>query len=77
MTRLKSIRLAVALAGIAIAGPGHAAPLTLERTNHWLVIRGPALPGEIRGKIYLVPNDVPALLKRYARDFPEHQPRKP
>lgn len=28
---------------------------------------------EIRGKIYLVPNDVPALLKRYARDFPEHR----
>ena len=32
-------------------------------------------PGEtkrIRGKIYLVPNDIPALLDRYARDFPEH-----
>ena len=32
-------------------------------------------PGEtksIRGKIYIVPNDVPALLKRYASDFPEH-----
>ncbi len=31
-------------------------------------------PGEtkkIRGKIYLVPNDVEALLKRYERDFPE------
>lgn len=31
-------------------------------------------PGEtkkIRGKIYIVPNDVPALLKRYGRDFPE------
>jgi hypothetical protein len=27
----------------------------------------------IRGKIYIVPNDVPALLKRYAKDFPEHQ----
>jgi len=25
----------------------------------------------IRGKIYLVPNDVPALLGRYRRDFPE------
>jgi hypothetical protein len=25
----------------------------------------------IRGKIYLVRNDVPALLKRYAKDFPE------
>jgi hypothetical protein len=33
-------------------------------------------PGEtkqIRGRIYLVPNDLPALLARYARDFPEHQ----
>ncbi len=32
-------------------------------------------PGErkqIRGKIYIVPSDVPALLDRYARDFPEH-----
>lgn len=32
-------------------------------------------PGEtktIRGKIYLVPNDVPALLARYRADFPEH-----
>ena len=31
-------------------------------------------PGEtktIRGKIYILPNDVPALLARYARDFPE------
>ena len=31
-------------------------------------------PGEtkqIRGKIYLLPNDVPALLARYAKDFPE------
>jgi hypothetical protein len=26
---------------------------------------------EIRGKIYVVPNDVPELLKRYAADFPE------
>jgi hypothetical protein len=33
-------------------------------------------PGDaksVRGKIYIVPNDVPALLKRYARDFPEHR----
>jgi hypothetical protein len=33
-------------------------------------------PGEtkqIRGKIYVVPNDVPALLKRYERDFPEQR----
>lgn len=32
-------------------------------------------PGEtkhVRGKIYLVPADVPALLKRYEKDFPEH-----
>jgi len=31
-------------------------------------------PGEtkqIRGRIYLVPANVPALLKRYAADFPE------
>ncbi|MCL4179997.1 MAG: hypothetical protein KJ072_19900 [Verrucomicrobia bacterium] len=41
---------------------------------HWLVIQGEPIPaGEIRGRIYLVPNDVPALLARYARDFPEHQ----
>lgn len=33
-------------------------------------------PGEtkqVRGKIYIVANDVPALLARYAKDFPEHQ----
>lgn len=30
---------------------------------------------EIRGKIYLVPADVPKLIKRYAKDFPEHQRR--
>jgi hypothetical protein len=32
-------------------------------------------PGEtkrIRGKVYIVPADVPALLERYERDFPEH-----
>ncbi|MCI0747060.1 MAG: hypothetical protein L0Y58_16775 [Verrucomicrobia subdivision 3 bacterium] len=27
---------------------------------------------QIRGKIYIVSNDVPALIKRYERDFPEH-----
>jgi hypothetical protein len=27
---------------------------------------------EIRGKIYILPNDIPELLKRYERDFPEH-----
>jgi hypothetical protein len=33
-------------------------------------------PGEtkqIRGKIYIIPNDVSALLKRYQRDFPEQR----
>ena len=32
-------------------------------------------PGEtkrIRGKLYLVPSDIPALLQRYRADFPEH-----
>jgi hypothetical protein len=32
-------------------------------------------PGEkksIRGKLYVLKNDVPALLSRYRRDFPEH-----
>lgn len=32
-------------------------------------------PGEtknIRGKMYIVPSDVPALLARYGKDFPEH-----
>jgi hypothetical protein len=32
-------------------------------------------PGEtkqIRGKIYIVPADVPRLVQRYERDFPEH-----
>ncbi len=38
---------------------------------------GGLAPGEtkrIRGKLYLVPNDVPALLERYERDFPEQAP---
>jgi len=37
-------------------------------------------PGEskqIRGKIYVVPADFPALQVRYERDFPEHAPRNP
>jgi len=37
---------------------------------------GGLAPGEkkaIRGRIYLVPNDIPELLKRYERDFPEHE----
>jgi hypothetical protein len=29
----------------------------------------------IRGKMYIVPNDVPALVKQYERDFPEQQGR--
>lgn len=33
---------------------------------------GPGETRRIRGKIYLVPNEVPARLRRYARDFPEH-----
>jgi hypothetical protein len=35
-------------------------------------------PGEtkrIRGKLYIVPADVPALVRRYERDFPEHVTR--
>ena len=32
---------------------------------------GPGTTRRIRGKIYIVPNDLPALLKRYRRDFPE------
>jgi hypothetical protein len=32
---------------------------------------GPGEARRIRGKIYVVSNDVPALLKRYRRDFPE------
>jgi hypothetical protein len=32
---------------------------------------------EIRGKIYLMRNDVPAMLARFARDFPEQQPGQP
>ena len=34
-------------------------------------------PGEtltIRGAVYVVPSDIPALLARYERDFPEHRP---
>lgn len=37
---------------------------------------GTVKPGEtkkVRGKIYLMRNDVDALLLRYAKDFPEHQ----
>ena len=36
---------------------------------------GGLAPGEtkkIRGKIYIMRNDVPALLRRYSKDFPEH-----
>lgn len=34
----------------------------------------PGAEKAIRGKMYIVPNDVPALLTRYQRDFPEHAP---
>jgi hypothetical protein len=37
---------------------------------------GGLAPGEtkaIRGKLYLVPNDIDALLERYGKDFPEHK----
>jgi hypothetical protein len=34
----------------------------------------PAQSKRIRGKIYLVPADVAALVKRYEADFPEHRP---
>lgn len=40
--------MAAAFAWLGMADPGAAAPLTLERTNHWLVIRAAHLPGEIR-----------------------------
>ncbi len=39
---------------------------------------GGLAPGEtkeVRGKLYLVPADVPALLERYKADFPEHSAR--
>lgn len=41
---------------------------------------GGLAPGErktIRGKIYLLEADIPALLERYRKDFPEHQKRRP
>ncbi len=31
---------------------------------------------QVRGKVYIVPNDVDALLARYGRDFPEHAAAK-
>jgi hypothetical protein len=37
---------------------------------------GGLAPGEtkrIRGKVYIVPNDLPELLRRYTRDFPGHE----
>ena len=40
---------------------------------------GGLAPGEtrkVRGKMYVLTNDVPALLTRYHRDFPEQAPRK-
>jgi hypothetical protein len=41
---------------------------------------GGLAPGEtkkIRGKIYVVPNDVTALVDRFHRDFPEQAPQQP
>ena len=43
-----------------------------------LISSGGLKPGEtkrIRGKLYVVPADVPALVRRYERDFPEHATR--
>ena len=37
---------------------------------------GPGQTGNIRGKIYIVPNDIPALLNRYKQDFPDQQGRE-
>ena len=37
---------------------------------------GGLAPGQtldIRGKVYITANDIPALLKRYSRDFPGHR----
>ena len=31
---------------------------------------------DMRGKIYIVPNDMARLRARYTRDFPEHENRK-
>lgn len=38
---------------------------------------GPGETRRIRGKVYLTTNDIPALLARYAADFPEHRTRPP
>src|SRR6185295_17176069 len=42
--------LSVLVAGCFLDSIAAAEPktLTLERTNHWLIIRGPQLPGEIK-----------------------------
>jgi hypothetical protein len=48
MNRVLCNWMVLGLAWLGIAGPGGAATLTLERTNHWLIIRGAKLPGEIR-----------------------------
>ena len=47
---LRFVQLAALLTALLPASPTSAAEktLTLARTNHWLIIRGPQLPGEIR-----------------------------
>jgi hypothetical protein len=80
--------LAVCWAALAPLSAETAEPrptLTPERSNHWLIIHGPHIPGglmpvesiPIRGRIYIAPNDIPALLKRYEQDFPEHVGKSP
>jgi hypothetical protein len=32
----------------------------------------PGAVRQIKGRLYILPNDIPALLKRYQADFPEH-----
>jgi hypothetical protein len=40
MNRVLCNWIVLGLAWLGIAGHGGAATLTLERTNHWLIIRG-------------------------------------
>jgi len=65
--------------------------LSLAWEPGWLILHGASIPGgeirihyleasgetkNIRGTIYIVPADMPALLTRYAKDFPEHTREK-